>query len=261
MSKSPSVISRVIDILNLFSEDKVHISIGDISTTLNLSVASTYRYANDLQQAGLLLRSSSGHYRLGPKIIELEYLIQSYDPVLKASRDLMERLAAFTGCNVLMCNFYDATIVNMLHIAGKYPIKLSYTKGMRMPLFKGAQAHIMLAYMNKRRLRRLYDASIADPALRADVEAIGADWKSFNKSLKAIRSAGYFISCDQLDPDVTGIATPVFGENDEIVGSLVLIHSTSRAPDMARDRLAALVSQSAGEISKRLRFEQTPAGA
>lgn len=252
MAKSPSVISRVIDILNLFSEEKTFVTLEEISDALGMSIASGYRYTSDLSQAGLLARSSSGCYRLGPKIIELEYLIQSYDPILKSGRGLMERLASFTGCNVLLCNIYGYTIINMLHVTGRWPIQLSYTKGKRMPLFKGAQAHIVLAHMDRYRLKRLYEAALKDPAQRQDALAIGPDWKAFTQELKAIRARGYYISRDQLDDGVTGIAAPVFGENEEIVGSLVLIHSSQPAPDMSAETLVALVRQSAEEISSRL---------
>jgi len=252
MSRPSFVISRVVDILNLFTKEKIHVTVDDIAAALDMSIASTYRYVSDLSRAGLLLRNSSGRYRLGPKIIELEYLIQSYDPILRAGKDLMESLATSTGCNVLLCNIYEYTIVNMLHITGAYPIKLSYTKGMRMPLFKGAQAHIVLAYMNKRKLKRLYEAALDNEEQREDALAIGADWKAFNKELKAIRAAGHYISHDQLDPGITGIAVPVFSENTEIVGSLVLIYSTEHAPDMAPEVLANLVMQSADEISTRI---------
>lgn len=252
MPKSPSVISRVIDILNLFSEDKAVVTLDEVSAALGMSTPSTYRYTSDLCQAGLLSRSASGCYRLGPKIIELEYLIQSYDPILNAGRDLMERLAHFTGCNVLLCTVYEHTIINMLHVTGMRPIRLSYTKGMRMPLFRGAQAHIILAYMERRKLKRLYEAALADPTQRQDALSIGADWKAFSQALKGIRAQGHYISRHQLDADITGIAAPVFGENSDIVGSLVLIHASQHAPDMTDDTLTTLLRQSADEISKRL---------
>jgi len=251
MAKAPSVISRVIAILNSFSEHKAFVSIEELAELLDISVASAYRYASDLTEAGLLSRAS-GRYRLGPKIIELEYLIQSYDPVLKAGRELMDGLAEFTGCNVLLCNVYDDTLVNVLHVTGRNPIQITYTKGMRMPLFRGAQAHIVLAYMNRRKLKRLYETALADTTLATDALAIGADWRAFSKQLRDIRIDGYYISENQLDEGVTGIAAPVLGENQEIIGSLVLIVDGNNPSRMANKRLAGLVKESAQEISKRV---------
>lgn len=251
MSSSPSVISRVMAILNLFRASKPLINIEDIATALNISSASAYRYASDLTHAGLLSRTS-GRYRLGPKIIELEYLIRSYDPIIQAAHDLMYGLAEMTECDVLLCNVYDETFVNVFHVEGKHRIGLTYTKGLPMPLFRGAQAHIILAHLDRRRLKRLYEASVADPALAQDVRAIGEDWTSFTKELKRVRTQGYYISHGQLDKGVSGIAAPVFGENKEIVGSLVLSMPTHIPTKLSEETLIGLVAQSASEISRRI---------
>jgi len=251
MSKSPSVISRVVAILSAFSERTSLLTIEEISKMLDISAASAYRYVSDLTQAGLLSRTS-GSYRLGPKIIELEYLFQSYDPILQAGRDLMTGLAGFTGCNVLLCNVYDQTIVNVLQVNGKHPIKIAYSKGKPMPLFRGAQAHIILAYMDNRKLKRLYEASIKDPATAADALAIGSDWRAFSKQIRHIRTQGYYVSHEQLEADIVGIAAPVFGEKQEILGSLVLILNEKNPPTMGEETLIELVVKGASEISKRV---------
>lgn len=251
MSASPSVISRVMVILNLFRDCKPLVTIEEIASALGISTASAYRYASDLTQAGLLARTS-GRYRLGPKIIELEYLIRSYDPIIRAARELMQGLAELTECNVLLCNVYDETIVNVFHVEGKHPIKLTYTKGLPMPLFRGSQAHIILAHMDRRKLKRIYEMAIKDPATAEDVTAMGKDWSSFSKNLKDIRARGYYISRGELDKEVIGIAAPVFGENQEIVGSLVLGMAASIPPRMSEKMLVGLVTQSANEITKRI---------
>ncbi|CAM5405679.1 IclR family transcriptional regulator [Eoetvoesiella caeni] len=251
MPKAPSVISRVVAILSAFDECKSLVTIEEISALLNISTASAYRYMSDLTQAGLLSRTS-GSYRLGPKVIELEYLFQSYDPILQAGRELMEGLAGFTGCNVSLCNVYDQTLVNVLHVDGKHPIDIPYKKGQPMPLFRGAQAHILLAFMDTRKLKRLYETAIKDPAIAPDALEIGENWQAFSKQIRQIRSRGYYVSHDQLQPGVTGIAAPVFGEKQEVLSSLVLVFSSANPPSMSEATLIELVAQGAKQISKRI---------
>ncbi|KRB88923.1 hypothetical protein ASE07_01895 [Noviherbaspirillum sp. Root189] len=238
-------------ILNLFREHKPWITIEDVATALEVSAPSAYRYAGELTQAGLLLRTS-GRYRLGPKIIELEYLIRSYDPIIQAAHNLLYGLAELTECDVLLCNVYDQTIVNVFHVPGKHPVNLTYTKGLPMPLFRGSQAHVILAHMERRKLKRIYDAAMADPALAADARAIGSDWAAFSKELKRIRNSGYYISRGELDKDVTGVAAPVFDEKGEIVGSLVLSLNIKASPPISEEMLIGMVIQTANEITKRI---------
>ncbi|MGB3067196.1 MAG: IclR family transcriptional regulator [Ottowia sp.] len=250
-SAGPSVIQRVMSILNLFSRNHTVITVEEISEVLGMSSASAYRYASELSQAGLLARSS-GKFRLGPKIIELEYLIRFYDPVISAAQDLMEGLAELTSCDVLLCNFYEDTIVNVSHIPGRTPARITYSKGLPMPLFRGSQAHVVLAHLDRRKLRRLYDAGMSDPALRPDVCAIGADWPRFLSALKAIRERGHYVSRSELDSSVTGFAAPVFGEAGEIVSSIVVAANTGLPLRMPEESMITLVVQTAQVLSQRL---------
>jgi DNA-binding IclR family transcriptional regulator len=248
---SPSVISRVLAILNLFRAGRPWISIDDIAAALGVSPASAYRYASELSQGGLLSRTS-GRYRLGPKIIELEYLVREYDPIIQAAQDLMNGIAELTGQNVLLCNVYDGAVVNVAHVAGRHSPRLTYTRGLPLPPFRGAQAHIILAHTERRKLRKRYESAAADPALASDVAAIGADWRAFAAQMKEVRARGYYISRNQLDQGVTGIAAPVFGEDGEIVGSLVLSMDAAAPATMSEDTLVGLVVHGANEITRRI---------
>src|SRR5919202_6771886 len=110
----PSVLKRTAGILNLFSEERPAITVDEVGEAIGVSPATAYRYVGELCGIGLLSRVS-GRYVLGPKIIELEYLIRSYDPVIKAGEEIMTGLANMTGCHVLLCNIYNETIVNVFH--------------------------------------------------------------------------------------------------------------------------------------------------
>lgn len=250
-ARPPSVIGRVIAILELFGKTRLSIGVDDIATALGLSSASAYRYASELLAAGLLVRDASG-YRLGPKIIELEYLIRSFDPILRAGEELMAPVARRTGHDVLLCNVYETTIVNVLHIPGVEPVRLTYTKGLPMPLFRGAQAKVVLAWMDRRRLKRIFERSIVDPALAGDVRRIGRDWPTFSARLKAIRLAGHHVARGELDRGVVGIAAPVLAADEAILGSLVVTVDARRTAADEEAALVALVVDTAARLSARI---------
>jgi DNA-binding IclR family transcriptional regulator len=245
-----SVIGRVVTILGLFDRDRLSIGAADIASALGISTASSYRYANDLLQAGLLAKSA-GRYRLGPKIIELEYVIRTFDPVLQAGDGLMRALRDDTGCDVLLCNLYGDTIVNVLHIPGKRPVALTYTKGLPMPLFRGAQARVILAFTDYRRLRRLYERALDDADLRRDARAIGRDWAAFSGALREIRMQGWCLARGELDRGLTGISAPVLGADGRVLGSLVLVRDGLPMPRRER-MLIERVRVAAAELSSRI---------
>ena len=54
------------------------------------------------------------------------------------------------------------------------------------------------------------------------------------------------------DPDTIGIAAPVFNESNEVLGSLVLVFSSSRTPWLSEAALVQIVVENAREISRRV---------
>ena len=231
-------------VLNAFSVARPALTVEDVAHLLGASEATAYRYLGELCQAGLLSRRT-GLFFLGPKVIELEFIIRSCDPVLRAGEEIMRSLADTTGCNVLLCNIYNESIVNVFHATGRDALAVTYTKGRPMPLFRGSQARAILSALDRRRVRRLYDRHSNDPDLRR----IADDWDSFRALLQDTRRRGFYISRNELDDDVTGIAAPVFDRDRSVVGSLVLAFASSRPPPISERALAQIVVETAGRLS------------
>lgn len=249
--RSASVLSRLADILGMFSEERHAISVEEVEKELAVSTATAYRYVAELCHAGLLVRSL-GQYTLGPKIIELEYLRRFYDPVIKLGEGLLNSLAEMTGCHVLFCNIYQDSLVTVFHASGRQPLNLAFqlfAQGRRMPLFRGSPSGAVLPFLDRRRLKRLYMRYADDP----DVLARGRTWEEFLRSLKPVHKRGYYVSHGELDAEAAGIAAPIFGADGNVMGSLVLVYRNGDPPWASEEALAQVLLENAGEISRRIR--------
>nr|WP_255616709.1 IclR family transcriptional regulator [Microvirga puerhi] len=242
-----SVLKRVSEILNLFSESRPTITLADVEDALGVSQASAYRYVHDLHEIGLLSRTS-GRYAPGPKIMELEYIISKFDPVIAASRELMEESSAHLGCHMLLGRLYGNRLVNVYYSRPNHLPALNYSPGRRMPLFRGAQARVILANLDRRRLRRIFETGEGD----TDRNKIGADWTSFNAALQRNRREGYYISREELDKGVAGIAAPVFDENGEVLGSISIAYSITSPLARDEERLIKIVREMTRVITLRI---------
>ncbi|MEX6723702.1 IclR family transcriptional regulator [Parapedomonas caeni] len=251
MSGETSVLKRVGAVLNGFSDRRPQLTLADLATLLEASEATAYRYAAELCDIGLLARRA-GHFLPGPKIIELDYLIQSYDPVLRAGTSAMAAIAERTGCHVLLCAVYGQGLVNVHHAVGRQPLALTFLRGRTMPLFRGSQARVALAFTPTRKLRRLWATHRDDP----DLARLGADWLALRRTLQAVRKAGHYISRGELDPGITGIAAPLLGEDATLLGCLVLAYAADQPPTGDEAALAATVMAEARAISDRLGLQR-----
>lgn len=231
--------------MNSFTEETPCITLNDVESLLGVSTPTAYRYVADLCEMGLLSRLS-GYYSLGPKALELGYLINRFDPILAASKTFMGDLCDKSGCHVLFAKVYGQNLVNIYYAKGNNLKDLNYVPGRRMPWFRGSQARSTLAFLDRRKLRRIYELNSDDPAR----DLIGADWNAFSAELARTRRAGYYISRGELDDDITGVAAPVFNDNSEVLGSLVLAFPSASPPWVGEELIAQVVIDHARQITE-----------
>lgn len=245
-----SVLKRMAMILDLFSETNHSVTVEEISTALNVSMPTAFRYVADLCDIGLLAKMN-GRYSLGPKIIELEYLVRYYDPIITTGEELMSGLADMTGCHVLFCRMYGTSLVNIFHAAGKQELNLVFSlfaKGRPLPQFRGAPAMSVMPFLESRKLKRLYETHKSE----AEVIRHGTDWTSFSETMRSIRKRGYYISQGELDEEANGIGAPVFSQKNEVIGSLTLAYKQSFLPWVSESALAQILVENAKEMSRRI---------
>lgn len=221
------------------------ITLEDVQYHLGISGATTYRYLSTLSELGILSRLA-GYYTIGPKVLELNYLMRTFDPMLLASTGMIRDLAAQLQCHVLLSRIFGTRITQIFHAkSANVGDDLSFIPGRRMPMFRGSQARIILATLERRKLRRIYNAHDGD----ADRDKIGKDWKAFSKALSQNKRDGYYISRSELDPGTVGIAAPILDRTGDVLGSLTIAYNITTPPARAEAELVDIVVGSAHQLS------------
>lgn len=240
--------ARMIDVLDLFSESDTLLSAEEIAARLQIYRPTAFRYVRELCRVGFLA-NYSGRYSLGARIITLDYRIRESDPLLKASTEVMRRLAAETACSAILCRIYNDEVINMHHEAGGYALSgVGFGRGRPMPLFRGSVSKVMLAFMPAARLRKVYERHRDHP----DLLAIAADWPSFKAYFSRIRQVGHYLSCEELDAGTCGLAAPIDVPGVGTIAAISLVFSAQRQALINIDGLAALLKPRTVEIANRL---------
>lgn len=105
---------------------------------------------------------------------------------------------------------------------------MSFGRGRRMPMFRGAMSLCILAALPRAQLRKLHEESGA--------EAADMPWETLLAEVKQLRRQGYAYTEGALDP---GLALPFTEPERHIVASLGLV---SRQPVLARRDRAPLLA-------------------
>ena len=238
-------LSKMLMVMDLFDEHQASWTADAICERLQHSPSSGYRYIRELAAAGLLTRLSKGTYALGPRIIELEYVMRTSDPVAKVGLSILRRLSEVTGCDGLFSNIYGSHIINVLHVRGIESLEITYTRGRQHPLFRGAAAKSILPYLGRSQLVKIYNAN----ALGAAEAGLGNDWLQFWRHLQAIKQQGFCESHGELDPGLHGLGVPVL-LSGIVEGSVTLVYTSDRAKVLSVDGLLEQMRVAVSELAQ-----------
>jgi DNA-binding IclR family transcriptional regulator len=247
--KTDSSLARMLSVLDLFSEQRLHWSAEDISETLGVSLPTSYRYLKTLSDAGLLRRGADAQFTLGARIVVLDYLIRQADPVLQCGIPFMKELVVQTGLDCVVSSLLGEQLLDTHREYGSMPVHLSYGRGHPRPLFQGgAPNKVVLAGLPTPQLHRLFDAHTRAIA----TAGLPTDWPSFRRYFSQIRKNGFYVSNGELEVNLAGIAVPLQQADGSVIGALTLVTTVQRMAVIDQARVIPLIQRAAREISARL---------
>jgi DNA-binding IclR family transcriptional regulator len=244
-----SSLRRTLAVLDLFGPRQMVWAADDLIEQLGYTRPTGYRYIRELVSAGLLVRCGSGSYTLGPRIVELDYLVRSADLILHFGLPVLRLLVAQTGCDVNLVEVYGDRIVTTHQERGTESLPLSFSRGRAFPLLRGTASRMIVAHFPTARLRRVYAEHAAD----ARVLGYGETEDSFLASCAAVRQAGFVVSKGELDPGMAGVAVPLIIRPGTIAGCLVAALSVQRLALTRVEGLVDVLAAGADSIAASIR--------
>jgi len=246
-----STSDKLLSVLSLFSMEESEWTVEGAAKRLGLATSTAYRYFHSLSNAGLIVAFAAGRYVLGPAIVQLDRQMRLLDPLLRIATPIMQQLVrdSKTPGVFLLCRLYRSQVMCVhQEYAGKLDYAVSYERGRLMALHRGAASKVILANLPARSVRVFHQNN------KDDMKAVGLgrDWQSVKTSLRRIRSSPTCVTHAELDPNVTGIASPVFDPEGEIIGSLGLVLADKHSSASKIEASTEMISKAAAKITSQL---------
>lgn len=240
-------LEKVLTILDLFTEDRLTWSPEDLMRATGFPRPTLYRYIKVLREAGLLSALHGSGLTLGPRVVEMDYLLRQSDPLILAGQPHLERLTGLYPCSSLLVRWYGERILCVaVECSTANPLS-SYHRGRPMPLTRGAIARSIVAALPKRQQLPFIAAH------RADLQAVGLGVTDDDilESFRQVRRQGYAVAYGEITPGVVGIAAPVFDSGDSpiacicvtIAGNLITSDRIKEIGGQIRDAATAISTQ------------------
>jgi DNA-binding IclR family transcriptional regulator len=241
-------LERILAVLELFTEDRLEWTPEAMMAALGYSRPTLYRYLKALREAGFVAALPGRGCTLGPRVVEMDYLMRRSDALVRAGRPHLERLAADRPCTALLVRWYGNRILCVDSVCSTPNPLSSYPRGRPMPLARGAISRSIMAFLPRRRLAELIERNLEE--LRAI--GLGRTPADILERFRDVRRAGYAVAHGEVTPGVVGIAAPVFDAARAPVASLC---TTVAAPTIGPgeiERIGAEVRAAAADVSARL---------
>lgn len=242
--KPTNSLTRVLAVLEVFSESRLEWTPEDLIRQLGYSRPTLYRYLKILKQAGFLM-STRGGVTLGPKVVELDYLTRRSDALVLQGLPHLKRLTERHACTAMLLRWYGSKILCVAsESSARNPVS-SYPRGRPMPLGRGAIARSIMAFLPKRQLLPLIERNLDD--LRSI--GLGNSAEEVQQSLKKVRKTGFAVAYGEVTPGAVGIAAPVFDDRGHPIAAVCVTVAGGLVKGAEIDRIGSEVLSVASQIS------------
>jgi DNA-binding IclR family transcriptional regulator len=185
-------------------------------------------------------------FRLGPVLYQLG---RSAEPDLRElAQPALEKLVRESGESSFLSVRSGWETRYAACLEGPERIRFTAPLGKAVPLYAGASARAILAFMDQKdrqkylrsvRLKRLCVATIRDK-------------QKLEESLLLVRRRGYAFTREELYRGAWGLAAPILDENGVAIASLAITGVNFRPPGSRLPQFISMIQQAAREISKKL---------
>lgn len=251
-SNGVSAISRVVMVLDTFSFEAPFLSLSEIAERAGIPMSSAHRIVTELVEHGLLERMPDRSYRVGNRLWEmgsrtpgalgLREIALPYLHAIQSRVRQHTQLLVRSGLDVLVIERLSSrdAVVNASIVGGRTPLQLS------------SSGIVFLAHSEEDLVPAIVERGLAPLtpfSLRTEAE--------LRDAVARAKKDGYAISTGWIFEESRGIAVPVKGSQDVVVGTVSVVVPNDGSP---ADDLVRLLRLAADGISDALLRSYLPPG-
>jgi DNA-binding IclR family transcriptional regulator len=242
-------VARATQLLDVLASSETPLGVNELARRIGVNASTASRLLATLQDAGLVMRTDSGPYRLGLKLVTLSDRVLAGLDVRALARPLLARLVAETGetatlsvpgeTEAITVDFVPSpsSVVSMARV-GRPSVSHATAAGKVMLAFAGTGGRSP-GRVGSDSLIAFTPRTITDPAVLAT-------------ELDTVRARGWAEAVGEREADLAALAAPAFGRHGELAAILGVQGPVSRLPVAARRSLREPLLVAAADLSMAL---------
>ncbi|MGW6333127.1 IclR family transcriptional regulator [Nocardia rhamnosiphila] len=240
-----SAIGRTTEILKTFRDSPGVLSAAALVRRTGMAKTTVHRMLDDLVRVGLLEREGKD-YRLGLLLFEIGESVPRQRGLREAARRHLSALREATRHNVGLCVLDGFDVVYLDVFRDDDGPRLPQQIGGRWPAHASCSGKAILAYAEGTTPR--------PETLKACTDNTITDIGELERELEQVRRRGVAFDRQEAIRGIVGVAAPIFGPGDEVLGA---VSSSGVAGRINLTRIDAAVRTTAVSISRDLSRAQS----
>jgi IclR family transcriptional regulator, KDG regulon repressor len=245
-------IARSFRVLEAFSFDRTKMTLTELTKLTGMSKSTVQRLVYTLEKEGYLIKDEKEKvYKLSMRFFQLGSIALKDTQVSEVAKLYLERLRDQSKESVFLNIIFEGERMCIASFPSHHEIQLLVFVGQRSPLYAGASAKVLLAFLgddkiedilNKNNLKRITDQTLYK---REDIL----------KEMNQIRKQGYAISNQERVVGAFSISFPIFNVAGEVVASISMTIPTIRLEKEEISNYVEMVRETANLISMEMGYK------
>jgi DNA-binding IclR family transcriptional regulator len=92
------------------------------------------------------------------------------------------------------------------------------------------------------------------PAFPAEIarSGMGSDWTGFRRALSKIKKAGFYLSINEVEPQIAGLAVPISNSEGDVLAAVALAGSIADFERIGTEAIRTLLLSAAAQVTAEL---------
>lgn len=243
------VVFRALSVLRVVARSSTPLSLNEISTQLELPVATVHRLLAALTREEFVVRDElTRRYSPGRALSDIS-MLQRPSHLPDIATPILQRLSEQFSETVFVASLSVDRAICVALIESSRPLRLNMRIGDHFPWHASASARAILAFQPP----ALIDQLLAEQSMDQFTPNTPRTTDEVHAHLVKVRRTGFDVCDDELDSGVWAVAAPILTEGAHVHGALGIGAPAERIRSQAqREDVIAAVIDGAKEISAAL---------
>ena len=238
-------VERAIAVLKAFADRGRALRVGEVALLCGLGTSTTSRLLATLVAEGMIERSDSGSYQLGPEVITLAGVALNHSQLAREARQVAYEVASTTSLGANVAERRDNRVFYLVHFDGAMAPRAYTLLGRRSPLHATGLGKALISELPPEEHARL----LGKPPWDAYTPHTATQPDQMERELAVIRQRGYATEREELAFGRGCVSAPIRGRDGRVVAAISVSGPLSALRLEAREReLARTVIEAADRI-------------